>query len=155
MKKLLILLLTLTFILCGCQYDNSTASEKEAVKINLPKDNTVNGYRIEEPETDGMPDKISGVEVSPNGNTVSNNTSNETSSKKDISSTNKTTSENKTTTDSSDDKNISFCGNKNSKKFHKSTCGALKNTKDENKIYLDSKDEFLANGYTACKLCNP
>ncbi len=165
MKKLFILLTLIAFTFCGCNGETSTTSQKEAVKINLPKDNTVNGYRLEEPETDGMPDKISGIDVSPNSNTatVSSSTSSNkassvdktTSSDKSSSST-KTTSSNKTTsTPKENEKNISYCGNKNSKKFHKSTCGALKNTKDKNKVYLGSKNEFLKNGYNACKLCKP
>ncbi len=54
-----------------------------------------------------------------------------------------------------DNQNISYCGNKNSKKFHKSTCGALKNTKDENKIYLKTRNDYINQGYVPCKRCNP
>lgn len=54
-----------------------------------------------------------------------------------------------------DNQNISYCGNKNSKKFHKSTCGALKNTKDENKIYFKTRDDYINKGYVPCKRCNP
>lgn len=132
MKKLLsiIILLLLTFTFCGCKKDNVTASQKQPVLINSPKDDTVNGYRLEEKELNSIPDKISGADILPSSSQTVNNA----------------TSENT---------NISYCGNKNSKKFHKSTCGALKNTKDENKVFLETRDEFIQNGYTPCKLCNP
>lgn len=54
-----------------------------------------------------------------------------------------------------DNQNISYCGNKNSKKFHKSTCGALKTTKDENKVYLKDRSDYINQGYVPCKRCNP
>lgn len=49
----------------------------------------------------------------------------------------------------------SYCGNKNSKKFHKISCSSLKNTKDENKVYFKSRAEFITKGYEPCKKCNP
>lgn len=132
MKKFLsiIILLLLSFTFCGCQEDNITTSQKQQVVINLPKDDTVNGYRLEDKKENTIPDKISGAEVLPHSSQTTNSTAYENT-------------------------NITYCGNKNSKKFHKSTCGALKNTKDENKIYFETRDEFIENGYTACKLCNP
>lgn len=48
-----------------------------------------------------------------------------------------------------------YCGNKNSKKFHKISCSALKNTKQENKIYFKTRNEYIQKGYTPCKICNP
>lgn len=54
-----------------------------------------------------------------------------------------------------DNQSISYCGNKNSKKFHKSTCGALKNTKDENKVYFKDRNDYINQGYIPCKRCNP
>ena len=100
----------------------------------MPKDNTVNGYRTKEPTKEtqnGMPDKI-------NGNDVWFESNKEITSSK-----------------AESDKNKGYCGNKNSKKFHKSSCGALKNTKEENKVYLGSKQDYLDEGYSACKLCKP
>ncbi len=104
MKKILALLFCICFIFCSC--NNQEIEEKEDIKINLPNDNSVNGYRI-------------------------------------ITENDKNYSE------------YSYCGNKNSKKFHKSDCKALKNTKTKNKVYFNTKEEFLSNNYTACKLCNP
>lgn len=132
MKKLLsiIILLLLAFTFCGCEEENVTASQKQQVVINLPKDDTVNGYRLEEKKENAIPDKINGADVLPNPSESVNNTASENT-------------------------NITYCGNKNSKKFHESTCGALKNTKDENKVFFETRDEFIQNGYTPCKLCNP
>ncbi len=49
----------------------------------------------------------------------------------------------------------SYCGNKNSKIFHKSSCSSLKKTKEENKVYLSSRDEFITKNFSPCKSCNP
>ena len=48
-----------------------------------------------------------------------------------------------------------YCGNKNSKKFHKLNCSSLNNTKEENKVYYISREEYINNGYSPCKMCNP
>lgn len=140
MKKILLIIFTVIFILCGCGSDN-TVSEKEKVQINLPTDNTVNGYRNETSDNNDMPDTISGIAVDVSESTSTN-----------VESSNKNTSIDNS---QNDDKNISYIGNKNSKKFHKSTCGVLKNTKEENKVNLGSKQDFLDQGYVACKLCKP
>lgn len=42
MKKLFILLLSMCLIFCGCNNTN----ERESIKINLPNDDSVNGYRV-------------------------------------------------------------------------------------------------------------
>lgn len=61
MKRLVILCLMLLF-LCSC---TNQATERTDVKINLPKDNTVNGYRTVKED---MPDTISKSEVSVDNN---------------------------------------------------------------------------------------
>lgn len=46
--------------------------------------------------------------------------------------------------------------NISSKKIHLPTCDALKTTKEENKRTTnEAKDVLIADGYTACKSCNP
>ncbi len=69
MRKLVVICLMILFCLCGCE---NQPTERTDVKINLPKDDTVNGYRLEKEE---MPDTISKIEVSVsennNNNTVS------------------------------------------------------------------------------------
>ncbi len=48
-----------------------------------------------------------------------------------------------------------YCGNKNSKVFHTTDCSFSAKTKDENKVYFSSREEFISNGYRACSKCNP
>ena len=48
-----------------------------------------------------------------------------------------------------------YFGNKNSKIFHKSNCSSAQKTKEENRVYLSSRDEFVSKGYSPCKICNP
>ncbi len=50
---------------------------------------------------------------------------------------------------------VSYCGNKNTKKFHKTSCKFSINTKEENKVNFNSKEDFLNNGYSPCKICKP
>ncbi len=118
MKKILILMLCFISIICFSGCNNQSTPDKTKVTINLPKDNTVNGYRNEQQK---MPDKINAQTILPNTDTQS----------------------------------ISYCGNKNSKKFHKISCSSLNNTKDENKVYFKSRENYLEKGYTACKKCDP
>ncbi len=48
-----------------------------------------------------------------------------------------------------------YFGNGNSKKFHKVSCSSYKNTKDENKVFYKTRDEFINKDYSPCKMCNP
>ncbi len=50
-KKFLIIAL-LCLLLCGCK-DNNTSSS--GVTVTMPKDDTVNGYRVNEPTLDNTP----------------------------------------------------------------------------------------------------
>lgn len=61
-KKVLIIAL-LCLLLCGCK-DNDTASG--GVTVTMPKDNTVNGYRINNPTLD-IPSSSSEEVISHNG----------------------------------------------------------------------------------------
>lgn len=46
--------------------------------------------------------------------------------------------------------------NTKSKKFHKESCSALKNTKSENtKHYRGNRENLIKNGYSPCKQCTP
>lgn len=62
------------------------------------------------------------------------------------------TTENETETDNN---TAIYFGNKNSKKYHKSSCDGAKNMKEKNKVYFESEQEALDNGYTPCQNCNP
>ncbi len=115
MKKFLtsLISLLLIFTLSGCQIKNNNI-DKTPIKINLPIDDNVNGYRKTDSEI-----KYGSIIV-------------------------------KETTE-----NYKYFGNKNSKKFHKASCSSLKNTKDENKVFYKTPEEFIKNNYSPCKLCNP
>lgn len=46
--------------------------------------------------------------------------------------------------------------NTNTKKFHKESCSAIKNTPESNKEeYSGSREELISQGYEPCKKCNP
>lgn len=46
-----------------------------------------------------------------------------------------------------------YIGNKNTKKFHRPSCGSLPAPK--NQVYFDSRDYAISKGYDPCKKCNP
>lgn len=120
MKKVLIFIfvIALGILVCGCGTKQVAETEKQPITVNLPKDDTVNGYK----ESSGtMPESINASDVTPDDNNIS----------------------------------YSYCGNKNSKKFHKISCSALKSTKDGNKVYYKTRDEFITKGFEPCKMCNP
>jgi len=48
-----------------------------------------------------------------------------------------------------------YIGNKNSKKFHKSTCRSVGDMKEYNKVLLNSRTEAISLGYVPCKICKP
>ncbi len=48
---------------------------------------------------------------------------------------------------------ITYIGNKNTQKFHRSDCSGL--PKRENAVSFSSRDEALSQGYTPCSRCNP
>ena len=52
-----------------------------------------------------------------------------------------------------EDTEITYIGNKNSKKLHLDTCGSL--PKEENRVYFTDYDEAIADGYTPCSQCMP
>lgn len=48
-----------------------------------------------------------------------------------------------------------YFGNKNSKIFHNANCSSAQKTKEKNRVYLSSREEFINEGYSPCKICNP
>lgn len=46
-----------------------------------------------------------------------------------------------------------WIGNRNSKKFHRPTCGSLPN--EENRVLFSDRESAIAAGYSPCGLCNP
>ena len=129
MKRFFIILLTVCLLLfpasCGKQ-ENPTESIADEVVINIPKDNSVNGYRTESNQsTDGMPDKI------------------------DVNDVNVGDIESQTNSAAKD-----YCANKNSKVFHKSDCGSVSSMSESNKYFAD-RDTLISEGYKPCGKCNP
>jgi len=128
-NKLLSFLMILILIisLSSCKNENIDTSvadtEKTSVVINLPNDDTVNGYRTKAPTRDGS-------FVSADKVTVGDSSSYQNSK-------------------------IQYCGNINSKVFHKSTCSSVKKMKDDNKYFSSNRSELITLGYSPCKACNP
>lgn len=124
MKKCIPILLILLLILSGC----GKASKKEnlstaEVVINMPADDTVNGYRTNNNENNKTPQSISGADVKVD--------------------------------DFKENKNsLNYCGNKNSKTFHKSSCNSVNTMKESNKYYAD-RDTLISKGYHPCGKCKP
>ncbi len=138
-KRTLILLciFAMCFVCTACGNNAQDTTSKETVVINYATDDTVNGYRVSSKNSDTMPDTIKGELVGAEGEnnqyTIDNDLRGET------------------------DTSVSsaFCGNKNSKIFHKSTCGSVSKMKEENKAHFSNRAEYISNGYSPCKSCAP
>lgn len=46
-----------------------------------------------------------------------------------------------------------YIGNKNTKKFHRPDCSSL--PAEKNRVYLESREEAISEGFVGCKRCNP
>lgn len=126
MKKFISLILVLALFLClvGCKEENDTAKSQEVI-INMPDDDTVNGYRTESVASDSLPNTIDGSSVA---------AGDVQASKPDT---------------------VTYYANKNSKVFHTSDCSSVKNMKQENCVYFNTREECINDGYSPCKRCNP
>lgn len=130
MKRLIVLFLCLT-MLSGCQASgNNSGTDTETdshvkITVNMPSDDTVNGYREEDYVQSGIPDVIPVEDVVPSA------------------------------PQSSFENSASFIGNSSSYIFHKPGCSSAENMKDENKVTFASRDEAVAAGYSPCKRCSP
>ncbi len=146
MRKLLIVFLCLTSVLwlssCG---NNDTAENREPVVINMPKDDSVNGYRTDNTnfEDDSIisADKV-GIDTTPSQNITSKNEviGNQTSNIENTISKNE---------------NGAYCANKNSGVFHKAECSSVAKMKEDNKAYFESSELAISNGYKPCGRCKP
>lgn len=136
MKKLVCVFLTL-LCLCGCAPSSSdmTDNTHSQITINLPADDTVNGYR-QGGNSQSMPQTISADEVKPASPEQNSSVSKEQNS-------------------SSESTKVEYIGNLNTHIFHKSTCSSVGTMKEENKIIFEGRDAAINNGYTPCKRCNP
>lgn len=48
-----------------------------------------------------------------------------------------------------------YVGSSSTMKFHLKDCQWAQKMKEENKVYLSGYNEFIKQGYTPCKSCNP
>lgn len=46
-----------------------------------------------------------------------------------------------------------FVGSKIAKRFHSLNCASIRNLKEENKVFFNTRDDALKNGFKQCKLC--
>lgn len=54
------------------------------------------------------------------------------------------------------DSEVTYILNKNSKKFHLTTCDSVKDMKEKNKVYsTKSREEIIEDGYIPCNRCSP
>ncbi len=120
MKRITSLVLCLLYLtlLCGCSAKETVS--QDAVTINLPIDNSVNGYRLKTEDKTAVSKPTESV-----------------------------------STHSDDTKSIQYCANTNSMKFHLPDCSSVKNTKEENKLFLSDRNELIELGYEPCKRCEP
>lgn len=128
MKRITALILIM-LLLCGCSVKsgNDNTESHPQITINLPTDNTVNGYR-ENKSVSEMPQTISTDEVKP-----------------------ASPEQNASAADSETE----YIGNSNSHVFHKSDCGSAGTMKEENKVLFKNRDDAVKSGYKPCKRCNP
>lgn len=49
----------------------------------------------------------------------------------------------------------SYIGNINSGKFHIASCDQVDKMSEKNKVYFNSRDDAINQGYVSCKRCNP
>ena len=163
MKKFIVYIVSIIicFCLAGCaSSDTSKTNIDNKIVINMPNDDTVNGYRnnMDDTTENGMPDKIKEDEIG-----IENSSSIEDSDEVILNNSQTTSSKNtesiiknesKPEIRDSENNSKKYCGNKNSKVFHKTDCGSVKNMKVENKVYA-TKQELLNDNYKACGKCNP
>lgn len=48
-----------------------------------------------------------------------------------------------------------YIGNRNSKILHDANCNYAQKTKESNRVYFQTREEGLQQGYQPCKICNP
>ena len=58
-------------------------------------------------------------------------------------------------TSSDSDTSGSYIGNSNSGKFHKIDCKWSQKTSEHNRVYFNSRNDAISQGYIPCKVCNP
>lgn len=144
MRNFLIVLMSLSFIMCcGCDNTNTETATQNDVIINIPTDNTVNGYRDD------------ATQSNPQNNTTKTDTEVSSKAEATVSSKNNTSNNKTETINQPENTSTQYCGNTNSKKFHYTSCGFVDKINSENRLYLSDRSELISLGYEPCKKCNP
>ncbi len=119
--------LCIAFSFSACKQEGNAESRAEVV-INLPEDNSVNGYRE---NTESFDDTVI------DANSVVLDT------------------ESGKTTDKNSNSEGKYCANINSKVFHNSSCASVSKMKEENKKLFNDRDAAILQGYKPCGSCKP
>ncbi len=131
MRRIILILLSSALLLCGCSSNENAETVKNKIVFNTPSDSTINGYlpsgqTVSKEAITSMPDVITASEAAVVDNKPSSNSL-----------------------------SYEYCGNANSKLFHRSTCSFAVSMREENKTYLSDRAEFISNGYSPCSRCKP
>ncbi|MBQ7521815.1 MAG: hypothetical protein IJU14_02935, partial [Clostridia bacterium] len=147
----------IALISCGKNNDYGHPHKETVKKFN---DANIPMYRT---------DELGSIVVTFNNSNMSLSTTSGTSEEIAISRTDTTTTESKTsdetssntssktstTTNKATQKTAKYVGNKNSKVLHTKDCATVSKMSDANKVYFNTYDEAIAQGYTPAKDCNP
>ena len=50
---------------------------------------------------------------------------------------------------------FNYIGNSNTHRFHYPDCSSVDKMNPNHKVYIDSREQAINEGYTPCKRCNP
>lgn len=124
-RAIAVFMFIISVFLCGCSQQNTASDAADTVTVNMPTDDSINGYRLEGQKN---PENISSSAI-------------------------KSSSAETVTEDAA--KLKTYCASRSSAKFHLSTCGIVKNIKAENLFTTDNREELTEKGYEPCQKCNP
>jgi hypothetical protein len=117
----------------------------KGVSFNVYCYNIQPGIRINYKDGSSQPES----KVQKNKNNKSNKTKNTKKTKK------KQTNKQKAEADNGPQVSVHYIANTNTKKFHISTCRAVKMMKAKNMYESDDRDELISRGFVPCKICWP
>ena len=117
----------------------------KGVSFNVYCYNVQPGIRINYKDGSSQPES----KVQKNKNNKSNKTKNTKKTKK------KQTNKQKAEADNGPQVSVHYIANTNTKKFHISTCRAVKMMKAKNMYESDDRDELISRGFVPCKICWP
>lgn len=121
----------------------------KGVSFNIYCYNVQPGIRINYKDGSSRPES----KVQKNKNNKSNKTKKTKKTKKKQ--TNKPKTKQKAEADNGPQVSVHYIANTNTKKFHISTCRAVKMMKAKNMYESDDRDELISRGFVPCKICWP